>query len=571
MSVRVHIDKPHGHIYTSLDWVTGRVIVFLPNDTTITAITVKLQGETRTKLEGAPRSDTDQKKKVLLELHKVLYRVDTLFPEPGLVDVGNGKACQYTLSRGQYEYPFAFQLPVESDCNSSNSALKNLSVGPVSLQYGQEPVHIKAMLPPSLAGYPGEVEVKYYVKATIVRPKLWQENIRSETPIRFYPLERRRPVHSDGETFGRRKHKFQPYSTQKRLSAIDTNSAAMPAEEPLEFQVDVRLPNPAILTCQQPVPVRILVNRLNNTPATVYLDMLQIELIGRTEVRAYDIQRKENNNWLLVSLANMNTPLEHPANKQNQWVVPSRFWKTVPLPTTVIPSFRTCNISRTYELEVRVGLTHGAADGVRPEVVVSPLRLDVEVWSGKVPPPELPSSVLDTQAPSQTFTPQRMNSLPMNTLMPGAFPLGQSRHYPHLAAALTHSPVSPVGLQQSSSPSGLPHQYSTPATIHDDLPPSYEDVMAADIPVADGPRRGYVPGNNPPRSADGKNGLSRRVSERLFSSNAAQPPQGPDSSNQNPYGGDPVPDELSDDQETNESSRQDDDYRPPLPARKTTR
>jgi hypothetical protein len=33
-------------------------------------------------------------------------------------------------------------------------------------------------LPPTLSGFPGEAEVKYYVKATIIRPKFYQENIR---------------------------------------------------------------------------------------------------------------------------------------------------------------------------------------------------------------------------------------------------------------------------------------------------------------------------------------------------------------------------------------------------------
>jgi hypothetical protein len=38
--------------------------------------------------------------------------------------------------------------------------------------------HLKRALPPTLSGFPGEAEVKYYVKATIIRPKFYQENIR---------------------------------------------------------------------------------------------------------------------------------------------------------------------------------------------------------------------------------------------------------------------------------------------------------------------------------------------------------------------------------------------------------
>ena len=38
--------------------------------------------------------------------------------------------------------------------------------------------HIKKTLPPTLSGFPGEAEIKYYVKATVVRPKFYQENFR---------------------------------------------------------------------------------------------------------------------------------------------------------------------------------------------------------------------------------------------------------------------------------------------------------------------------------------------------------------------------------------------------------
>lgn len=39
--------------------------------------------------------------------------------------------------------------------------------------------HTKQTLPPALAGFPGQAEIKYFVKATVVRPKFYQENIRA--------------------------------------------------------------------------------------------------------------------------------------------------------------------------------------------------------------------------------------------------------------------------------------------------------------------------------------------------------------------------------------------------------
>lgn len=72
MSVRIQFDKPNA-CHTNLDFVTGRVILILQSDTTVQAITVKLEGESKTRLAG-PRSanpERNDKQKVEIEIHKV--------------------------------------------------------------------------------------------------------------------------------------------------------------------------------------------------------------------------------------------------------------------------------------------------------------------------------------------------------------------------------------------------------------------------------------------------------------------------------------------------------------------
>ena len=39
--------------------------------------------------------------------------------------------------------------------------------------------HVKKTLPPSLSGFPGVADIKYFVKATIIRPQFYKENIRA--------------------------------------------------------------------------------------------------------------------------------------------------------------------------------------------------------------------------------------------------------------------------------------------------------------------------------------------------------------------------------------------------------
>ena len=62
MSVRIQFDQPTGRCYTNLDFVSGRVTLILPTDATISAINVKLEAESRTRLAG-PRNDRSEKKR----------------------------------------------------------------------------------------------------------------------------------------------------------------------------------------------------------------------------------------------------------------------------------------------------------------------------------------------------------------------------------------------------------------------------------------------------------------------------------------------------------------------------
>jgi hypothetical protein len=70
MFVSLILDKPQGQI-TSLDVVSGRVQVRLTNVQQITTITVKLEGESRTRLMSPGRPELKEKPRPVLEVHKV--------------------------------------------------------------------------------------------------------------------------------------------------------------------------------------------------------------------------------------------------------------------------------------------------------------------------------------------------------------------------------------------------------------------------------------------------------------------------------------------------------------------
>ena len=81
-----------------------------------------------------------------------------------------------TVPDARHEY----QLPFNNDCASTNSLLSNLNFSGMRMEIARDPGHhLKRTLPPSLSGFPGEAEIRYYVKVTVVRPRFYQENYRA--------------------------------------------------------------------------------------------------------------------------------------------------------------------------------------------------------------------------------------------------------------------------------------------------------------------------------------------------------------------------------------------------------
>lgn len=136
---------------------------------------------------------------------------------------------------------------------------------------------------------------------------------------------------------------------------------------------DIRLPNPSILTCNEPIPLRILVSKTSESFETIFLQTLQIELIAYTKILAHDLKRNETNTSVIFSRSNMAIPLGRGGDPVGtEWTIDASMWSHIPLPSSVAPTFETCNISRTYELEVRVGLSHGTVGNMKVRLVPSP-------------------------------------------------------------------------------------------------------------------------------------------------------------------------------------------------------
>ncbi|KAN0112891.1 hypothetical protein V8E51_005842 [Hyaloscypha variabilis] len=461
MSVRIQLDDPHA-FYTNLDFISGRIILSLINDENVSAIVVKLEGESRTVLmrPTGPQNQQqlygrqNQRNGIAMENHKILYKVNQVFPS----GQSGGLGGAYTLRAGQHEYPFRFKIPFNNGCSDPHSQ----QMGPGSgfagfglgglqqLQYR----HVKRTLPPSLTGFPGEAEIRYYVKVTVQRPSLFKENRRNAIGFKFLPIEPPRPPKTANEVYARRPYAFQAgLASYAKKSSMFKKKPAQLSDTAPKGEIDARLPSPAILTCNEPLPLRIIARKLNNSTEHVFLMSLQVQLSGSTEVRAQDVVRTETTSWVLMSLTGLAIPLGSPADEiRKETVVDASLWDRIPLPNTVAPSFHTCNLTRKYELEVRVGLGFGVPGEIQPQIVTLPLRFQVEIYSGIHPP----TALLDAMA-SRPSAPVR----------------------PSVPTPQTYDPAYPPQV-------GVPG-----APDLDDAPPSYEDAMADEMSPADGPRREY--------------------------------------------------------------------------------
>lgn len=228
--------------------------------------------------------------------------------------------------------------------------------------------HVKKLLPPTLSGFPGEAEIRYYVKATVARHSIFKENPRVYAPFNFFPIEEPRKPSTGSEVYARQRHNFTPYneaqpskSKMKGIFGGKTDTPAVSADAPY-VSIDARLPDPAIITCQNEIPLRLILKKLNAYSETVYLQSLQIALIGLTHIRAHDVRRTEQNSWVIMSKSNMGIPLGLPIDPVNtETVIDDRMWRGQPLPNTVAPSFETCNIKREYQLDIRIGLSYAGS------------------------------------------------------------------------------------------------------------------------------------------------------------------------------------------------------------------
>lgn len=199
------------------------------------------------------------------------------------------------------------------------------------------------------------------------------------------------------------------------LAAETAVMASYPTRELASILIDARLPAPAILVRNHDVPLSLTVRKVNAFAGQLYLRSLHVALIGYTTVQKQQRpssssssrsmrsrspspagrdqqeqgkrtkQREKADTWVIASTCNLRVPVGHPdAPVGARLALPPALWQDRPVPASVAPSFDVlCGggaggnnnngggvaVTRTYELEVTLGLAYEAEEQQRPERV----------------------------------------------------------------------------------------------------------------------------------------------------------------------------------------------------------
>ncbi|KAK9370224.1 hypothetical protein V1509DRAFT_617126 [Lipomyces kononenkoae] len=491
--VTIELDRRHGDTFTCLDVVKGKVHLYLSTEETLAHIQVKMEAVSRSTLVVPKHQNRDRKnsKKTVSESHKLMYMTQILFPPADIRNLnskGTGKDG-FTLAPGQYYYPFEFRIPINNKCLPSSSFMSKFSFSE-GLDFSRDPSqHLTTTLPPSLSDM-NEAVVKYFFKVTVKRAAFYKLNMREYNPFIFLPFEPPRPTTGGEQFYVRRKHRFnytpvsgrpngsvqllQQQQQQKKkkkgfFSSLtsSTRSTSFVRQVGPEFYVEARMPDPPIVVPTEHIPLRLFIRSDEQYTTPIYLQNLQINLVSHTLVAAQEHHKDIASALTIVNLQNMLLPMgtmTNPAPNVYEAEFDNTKWANAFIPSSVPPTFKTCNIARWYSMEIFMLMSHGPSG----EADTVALAFDVSVYSGIAPPEPLLRAVREAR---------------QQAAIPNPYKIGPSAQRP---------PPTTQSMADTSE-NGLPlplRQPSPPPPPADSLP-TYNEAIASKVLPVSGPRRNF--------------------------------------------------------------------------------
>ncbi|PYH76999.1 hypothetical protein BO82DRAFT_406608 [Aspergillus uvarum CBS 121591] len=372
MESQVELDKREP-TYTNNDCVSGRLILNLDSPVDISQITVTLLGRSISRMEGSSHT----------ECHQLIQEAQQIFPPCGQLDQDTSRFR--TLGPKQYTFPFSVAFPTVSGCykaHSTKSLEKHSQTESALPVRGQETPHLLRRLPPCTGDRSTPAEIAYAVEANIYIGGFLKQSIKQSRQIFFCPTSSPPPPR---QSLARHRAVIIRCHQSNNVTTAQEVTAAIATT----YHVSIELMCGAYLHLGQRLPIRVQITKVNAADHDLILNDFQAMIVEETEVRAAGQVRVQRVSRILRTVSNLRmfvclaeTPVGTAVN------IPDDFWGGQLLPTAITPTFETCNVRRSYKLEVRLGFNS------RPSKVQTRiLEVHFPVHIVATEPAPIPSSV----------------------------------------------------------------------------------------------------------------------------------------------------------------------------------
>ncbi|KAL2838195.1 hypothetical protein BJY01DRAFT_251097 [Aspergillus pseudoustus] len=333
MDLRISLDRPHG-VYTNKDEISGHVILRNETQVDIATITIRFSGSAASRLDAGR----------LAETHQLFKTSEQLFPPREFASSFNPRAV--TVSPGQHTFPFSFRFPHASECYKAG-----LTNGNGRQSGSRRAHHLLRRLPPSTGDSTTAEEIKYLLEATVHQDGLIRGTHKANREVYFHCISTM--------------HLPLRGITDKRsiICLPDLPEPISPRSQAPICEIEATLLNGPFLVLGQPVPLGVEITNFPGVSAdhNVSLDDFQSMLIETTQVRAKGSTESITRSWIIQTMANLRQPLTLYYDDIAEPVlgVNESLWSQHVVPIFLTPTFETCNVSRSFKLEVRLGIRFG--------------------------------------------------------------------------------------------------------------------------------------------------------------------------------------------------------------------
>ncbi|KAJ5995210.1 hypothetical protein N7481_002187 [Penicillium waksmanii] len=314
------------------DHLVGHVILELKAPVDISQISVTLSGRSISRLDGTRHSQS----------HQFFQTTHQVFPQSAELDVRSSKS----RTMGPKQYAFLFSLPdsesyqIHVDQHSGKKSLTEWSDFKI-----HESQSLRGRLPPSTGDPSSNAEIVYSLDASVTIGGIFKHVMKKSRQIFFYPTT---SAHQPSQSI--------IHQREITFRQMEKDKKSTPA-----YGVAIELGRGGHLALGQRVPIKVHVTQADPTSQDVLiLNDYQVMLIEKTVTRVGAQSQVQQLFRTLRTLSNLNLGIclaEMPVN--NAMTLSDDSWGPLSLPTDITPTFETCNINRTYKLEVRLGFKGG--------------------------------------------------------------------------------------------------------------------------------------------------------------------------------------------------------------------